>query len=138
LLSSLVPLVHRDPYGDDARSASRYPLPEFGMGKAVARSRAAWAKAQAAGRLFVRSRGVIPVPELDNRLCLVLERRCDPPEEEGLTNLWLAIDAETWLQTGSRLLNADGDLIGRYEFRDVQLNPPFDESSFKPAALRGP
>ena len=46
------------------------------------------------------------------------------------------IDAETGLQVGTRITNPDGQLVGEYYFRDVELNPHFPPDQFKPSALR--
>ena len=59
----------------------------------------------------------------------------DPPEEQGLTSLTLYFDVENWLQTGSVLRRADGELIAYYWFRDVEVNPHFAADQFKPAVL---
>jgi hypothetical protein len=124
-----------DPLGEQARESGRYPLTEFGLKKAIERTWKAWRAARSAGRLMVEYQGVRPLPEVGGRPCHVFLRTCDPPEEEGLTRLEVAIDAENWLQVSSKLTNAEGKRIGTYHFRDVQLNPAFDPQQFTRAAL---
>lgn len=141
------------PFGDQAKLASRYAITEAGPGSGADRTRRAWEAAQAAGRLNVEYLGTKSVPEVGGRVCHVLRRTCDPAETdpfvsadpapnpvavtgEAFRTVTLMIDAETWLQLGSELRRADGELVGAYFFRDVELNPPFGPDQFKPAALK--
>jgi hypothetical protein len=117
------------------REASRYPLNQTSLPQATERTWRAWRRAQAAGRLHVEYLGRRPLPEAGGRVCHVLRRHCDPPEEEGLVTLEIAIDAETWLQVYSRLTDGRGGLIGSYAFRDVEINPTFPPDQFTRAAL---
>jgi hypothetical protein len=132
-LASAIPgdqVFARDLHHPRVREASRYPLNETSLPQASERSWQAWKRAQEAGRLHVEYLGKRPVPEAGGRVCHVLRRRCDPPEEEGLTTLTVAIDAETWLQVYSHLINGRGGLIGSYAFRDIELNPTFPADQF--------
>lgn len=135
-LLSLVGPVSRRLDSPDVAAASRFGIREFGMGKGLERTLRAWTAARDAGRLSVEYRGVAALPELNGRPCHVLRRTVSPPEEQGLTELTLGIDAETGLMAYSRLL-AGTELIAEYAFRDVELNPAFAPDQFTPAALRG-
>jgi Protein of unknown function (DUF1571) len=115
-------------------SASRYPIRESSMMAGTARTWQAWGRMQRAGRLSVEYLGLQSVPEVGGRPCYVMVRTCDPPEEDGFSRVWVAIDAETWLQVASRLTH-DDRLIGYYYFRDVQLNPTFAPDEFTRAGL---
>jgi hypothetical protein len=54
---------------------------------------------------------------------------------DGVEDLTLYFDRDTLLQVGSVLRYRNGDLIGKYYFRDVQLNPDFPPWQFTPEAL---
>ena len=43
-------------------------------------------------------------------------------EDDGITELTIYVDKETWLQTGSVLKNKEGGLIAEYLFRDVEAS----------------
>jgi hypothetical protein len=131
----LVGVVARDPEGPDARAAGRYPLPGFGIKIGIQRILAAWQAARAKGELHVEYLGQRRVPEAGNRLCYVF-RRCPyaKPEEDGITDLTMFVDVESWLQVGT-ILKGDDGLIGEYYFRDVRLNPDFPAKTFTRQAL---
>ena len=128
--------VTRSPDSPEVREASRYSVHEFGIYKGTERTYLAWKSAKERGVLRTEYLGVREVPEAGGRPCHIVRRLCDPPEEEGLTEVTIAIDAETWLQVGS-VLKAKDELIGSYYFRDIKLNPAFDANQFKPEALKG-
>lgn len=46
-----------------------------------------------------------------------------------------SLDKETWLQTSSILKGKDGQLLGQFFFRQVQLNPVFPPDTFTRAAV---
>jgi Protein of unknown function (DUF1571) len=115
--------------GPLVRSSSRYAITDSHVLAASQRSWRAWSRARRLGRLHLDYQGVREVPEVGGRRCHVLVRTCDPPEEEGVITVWIAIDAETWQQVGTRL-TAGERLIGYYYFRDVELNPPFAADTF--------
>jgi hypothetical protein len=127
--------VERPPDDRQVRGSSRYSMKEFGLARGLQRIYRAWKAAQERGTLHVEYLGLQRIPEADNRLCHVVRRYCDPPEEEGLTDVTVAIDAETWLLVGSVLRAGDG-LIGSYYFRDIELNPSFPHNQFKPEILK--
>jgi hypothetical protein len=64
-----------------------------------------------------------------------LRRKCDPPAEDGFTEVVIYIDQDSWLQVGAGMTGPDG-LYGSYFFRDVELNPDFPKDEFTEAALR--
>ena len=49
---------------------------------------------------------------------------------EGFTELTIMIDAKRWLQVGTELRRANGELIGAYYFRDIELDPSFPKETF--------
>jgi len=134
--------------GSLARGASRYCIKDAGLYGAMLRSHTVWKKRQDDKELhwsFVERR---TVPEVGGRDCFVIERTCpspevDPfeiggepnlggkkPEEVGSVRVRLFIDVERWMQVGSELHRADGNLLGSYYFRDVNLNPTFADDTF--------
>jgi hypothetical protein len=124
-------IVERAPDGEDARQSGRYPLPEFGIKLGMERLLSSWVYHQARGDLRLEYLGVQEVPELGNRPCHVLHRHDYPgPEGDGITDLVVYFDQETWLQVGSVLRGEGGQLIASYHFRDVRLNPPFRPDTF--------
>src|SRR5262249_51116982 len=129
-------IVNLDPEGRLIADGGRYSIREFSMRQGTERTLRAWKAAKETGTLKVEYLGKKPVRELDNRVCYVLKRTCSPPEEEGLVAVEIAIDAETWLQTGSTLTDADGKLIGRYDFTSLKINPEFAENQFDRAMLK--
>src|SRR5207247_2232410 len=92
-----------DPQGSRAQESARYPITEFSMRQGTERTLGAWKAAKEKGILKVEYPGKKAVPELDNRVCYVVKRTCNPPEEEGLVTVEISIDAKTWLQIGSTL-----------------------------------
>lgn len=127
--------VLRDPDGRDAKLAGLVSIRDFGFRKATERTLTAWDAAQKVGRLNVEYRGIRQVPGAGDRTCHVLSRTCDPPEEDGLVTVEIAIDTQTWLQVGSVLSDSAGKLIAAYFFRDVDLNPGFDADQFDPVGV---
>jgi hypothetical protein len=132
----LVSTVSRDPEGSEAKESSRYPITDFGMKKGMLRAIAAWGAAQKEGSLKYRYGGKRKIAEAGDRLCHVLHRLdYRQPEEDGITDAVMYYDVETWLQVGSTLKGAEGQLIGDYWFRDIKLNPDFPADTFTRAAL---
>lgn len=130
-------IVQRDPEGEEARESGRYSLKDFGLRKALERVLRTWKAARDDGSLFVEFLGEQKVKAAGNRDCWVLKRsRYRKPESDGVLEVTVFIDKETWLQVGSIVKGKDGELIGAYYFRDIQLNPTFKDSQFKPAALQ--
>ena len=74
--------------------------------------------------------------EAGDRVCYTLRRDQYPkPEEDGVTELTIYIDKETYLQVGAVLKGEGGKLIASYYFRDIKLNPEFKADQFTRAAL---
>jgi hypothetical protein len=140
--------------GPMARGASRYCMKDAGLYGAMLRSHTVWKKRQDDKELHWRFVERRVVPEVGGRDCLVVERTCpspevDPfeiggepnlggktPEEVGSVRVRLFIDAERWLQVGSELHRADGNLLGSYYFRDINLNPTFADDTFTTEGLK--
>ena len=77
------------------------------------------------------------IKEAGDRSCWILKRTgYRKPEEDGIAQLTLYVDKESWLQVGSILKGSEGQLIGEYFFRDIQLNPQFKPDPFTPDALK--
>lgn len=129
--------VQLDPEGYFAGLESRYPITKFGFRAATERTLKVWQEKQQAGELRVEYRGVQKLPELGERECYVLHRYTNSPEEDGLRQVTVYLDTQTWLQVGSRLVDGDGQLIGEYFFRDVRLNPTFPPEQFSEKQLDG-
>lgn len=129
-------VVRRDPNGPEARQAGRYSLAHFGIEQGTQRIVGHWQAARQRGRFHADYQGTAPVPQLGGRPCFRFFRSSDLPEEDGVVELTLFVDRDTWLQTGSILKGKDGSLIAQYFFRDVELNPPFPEGQFTAAALK--
>jgi hypothetical protein len=119
----------------DAKASSRYPPDEFGIYRGTARVFEAWSVAKARGALRTEYLGLVPVPELDGKPCHTIRRTCLAPEEDGLTQVTIQFDPETLLQVGAVLM-AENDLIGRYHFADVKLNPKFEKDQFSAERLK--
>ena len=135
-LGSLAGIVKRDPEGSDAKKSGRYSLKEFGLKNATLRALASWKAAKAEDALHVELVGEEKVKQCDGRTCWVLKRsKYVKPENDGIVETTLYVDKETWLQVGSVVRGAGGKLIGEYYFRDIQLNPKFDDETFERKAL---
>lgn len=134
---SVAGIVTRDPNGSDAKKGGRYPLTEFGIKIGTQRTLASWKRAREANALHVEYLGVKEVKEAGNRPCWVLRRSDYPkPEDDGITQLTLYVDKESWLQVGSILKGEEDRLIGEYFFRDIKLNPDFPAGTFSRDALK--
>jgi len=129
-------LVSRAIKGAEAMQNSRFPISQFGIAKGAQSTLASMHRAQARGALHIRYDGVYKVPQLGDRTCFKLVRTpYTPHEDDDLNELTVYIDTETWLQVGSVLKNGRDELIAEYWFRDVELNPEFDEDQFTRKAL---
>jgi hypothetical protein len=130
-------IVQRDPEGEEARQSGRYTVKQFGIKKGMERTLASWKAAQAKDELHVECLGDVRVKEAGNRLCLGLHRTdYARPEEDGVTELTVYYDKETWLQVGSVIKGEEGKVIGTYYFRDIHLNPDFKPDQFSREGLR--
>jgi len=136
-LLSVVGVVARHPYSDDARQNGRYWLPEFGIRYGTERVLASWVAASKRNALHVQYLGIRPIAELDNRTCFVLRRTgYEWPEVDGITDLVLYVDVQNWLQTGTVLRGEKGELIAEYFFRDLRINPYFAPEQFSKDGLK--
>jgi hypothetical protein len=127
----------RDVKSADAMKTSRFPITEFGLKKGVVAALVPWKKAKKRGDLKVVYGGVKRLPELNKRPCWELKRVGYPrPEDDGVTEATFYFDTENWLMIGTILRGEEGQLIAKYFFRDVELNPEFDEDTFTRKALR--
>ena len=83
--------------------------------------------------------GIERPKEVGNRLCYKFVRTpYDPPEglaKENLNELTIYIDMQTMMQVGSVLKDMEGKLIAEYFFREIELNPTFDEKQFTMDAI---
>lgn len=121
---------------DDARGSTRYMITEFGIRCGTERTYKTWKSLKDRGvKLNIEYLGMRHVDEVGGRECHVVKRYCDPPEEEGLTEITLYIDAETKMQVGS-ILKAGDELIGEYFFKDIVINPTFDANLFRAETLK--
>jgi hypothetical protein len=128
--------VKRPVDGPEAKASSRYLITEFGVRCGTERTYKAWKALQDRGvTLQVEYLGIQNVKEAGGRDCHVVRRHCNPPEEEGLTEITIYVDVETWFQVGS-VLKQNDDLIGSYWFTDIVKNPDFDDKQFKPETLK--
>jgi hypothetical protein len=138
-----------------ARDASRYCIKDAGLYRSMLRTYAAWQKRKDAGELKAAYLGKRAVPETGGRECYEVKRSCvrpevdafaldeQPPadpkivERDGFSEVTVLIDAERRLQIGTILRRADGELVGEYYFRNVELaTGEFPPDTFTTAALR--
>jgi hypothetical protein len=129
-------IFSKDVDSADAKKTGRYTLDQFGIYLGTERIVHTMRKAKERGELHVTYEDLYRVPELGDRVCYKLVRTpYDRPEEDDLNELTIYIDRETWLQTGSVLKDAKGNLIAEYFFRDVKINPEFKKNQFTRAGL---
>jgi hypothetical protein len=128
-------VVARDADSPDARKSGRYTLKEFGTRKAMERSLLAFKTAQEDGTLQVEYLGIKKVPEAGDRPCFTLRRILKKAEPDGVKEVMLHIDTETWQQVGNVLKDEQGVLVGAYYFRDFKFNPDLRKEDFQRQAL---
>jgi hypothetical protein len=134
---SVAGIVERDPEGDQAKKSGRYPLTEFGIKIGSLRTLAAWEAARKNGTLKIEYDGIKKIKEVGDHECYVLKRpQYAKPEDGGIMSATFYFDKETWLQVGSTLKNAEGELIAEYWFTDIKLNPEFKPDTFTRKALK--
>ncbi len=137
-----------------ARGQSRYCVRDAGVYRGMLRTYDAWKHRKEAGTLKTAYLGKKPIPELDGRVCYVVERSCDSPEvdafelggkpeddahtiaRDGFNRVRVMIDAQTWMQVGTELYRPDGKLQAAYYFRDPDTNPKFAADAFTTAGLK--
>jgi hypothetical protein len=137
-LRAIAGIVERDLNSPDALETNRYMMDEFGLQLAGQRTRDSWEAAKKDGALHVKFLGEKKVKELGDRVCWVLRRTrfLKPEERDGVMELTIYVDKETWMQTGALLKDRDGRILGEYWFRDVDLNPKFDDDTFTRKSLK--
>jgi outer membrane lipoprotein-sorting protein len=130
------PIVTRPIDAPDAKATSRFPITEFGIKAGMISTIRAMKAAEAKGTLHVKYEGIEALEKVGNRPCYKLVRTpYDPPEEDNIMKLTIWIDVDTLMQVGSDLIDVEGNLIAEYYFRDIELNPKFDEKQFTRGAL---
>jgi hypothetical protein len=133
---TFLPIQERNVDDADAKKSGRYTIDQFGMHLGTKRTVAGMQAAQARGELHLTYHGLVKVEKAGDRICHKFVRTPYVPlEEEGVNELTLYVDQETWLQVGSVLKDAKGQLIAEYFFRDVQINPEFGPDTFTRKAL---
>lgn len=142
-----------DPRSSLTRMSARYTIEGFGLVQSMKRTHRAWAEAKAAGRLKYEFVGRKAVDELGGRECFVLKRVCpadeidayasgeseevtDKNRADSFRTVTLYLDCQSWLQVGTELHRADGELAGSYFFREVELNPAFEKGTFTVNGLK--
>jgi hypothetical protein len=133
-----------------AATASRYTIVDSSLVHAMYRSFLKNTDAKARGTLRFECLGVKEVPETGGRSCVILRRYCTPDEVDNFSlddrtvrdpaadpahaihEVTVYIDVDRWLQIGSVLKRADGEVVGSYFFRNVELNPSFPGKTFTP------
>lgn len=148
------PRIEASITGDDARKASRYCIRDAGLYHVTLRTYDVWKQRKIEGRLATEYLGRKPVSEAGGVECFIVKRLCKTPEidpfelggsadmspesiaREGFSELTVMIDAKRWLQVGTVARRANGDLIGSYYFKDVELNPEFASDTFTKDGLK--
>ncbi len=131
------PILTRPLDAADVQATSRFGINRFGIYTGQKDTLDAIQKAEKAGTLHLKYHGIETVEKAGNRLCYKLVRSpYEPPEEmEDLNELTIYIDRATLFQVGSILRDAKGEFVAEYFFRDIELNPKFDEKQFTRKAL---
>jgi hypothetical protein len=133
----LIPFVKRDPEGKEALQSSRYTIKGFGLEQGMLLTWNSWKNAQKEGELHIDYLGVVNVKEAGDRPCYKVRRTgYKQPEDDGITELTIYVDKETWLQVGSELKGKENQWIAKYYFRDIRINPEVKDEMFKAEALR--
>jgi hypothetical protein len=136
-LLSIAGLQTIDPTDKRALRRSRMPITEFGIKLGTQSAMKAWKAAKKRGDLKVVYGGLKRPAELGKRECWEVKRvGYLKPEDDGITEVTFYFDTENWLQIGSILKGEDDKLIAYYYFRDLRLNPDFDEGTFTTDALK--
>jgi hypothetical protein len=128
-------VVALDPEGPQAHHSGRYTIKQFGLRETLERTLHDWKAAREEGALHAEYAGTQKVAPAGDRPCYTLVRTLPEPDEEGVTEVTVYIDEETWFQVGTVLRGQGGNLLGTYTYRDIHLNPEFGPDQFTPAAL---
>jgi hypothetical protein len=135
LAGKLVKVVSLDPEGSDARNAGRYSVKEVGLRESLAQTLKDWKAAKDKGILRVKYLGIRKVVEAGNRECYTLQRKSEPGEDDGILEVTVYIDKETWQPVRTVLKGHDNSLLGDYRFSDIRINAPLKSNQFEPSAL---
>jgi hypothetical protein len=120
----------------DVVDSGRFSITEFGLRKGMQSTLADWKAARQRSALHIEYLGIHKVLEAGDRPCYKLRRtRYEKPEYDGITEMTVYIDRDSWLQVGS-VLRGEGDiLIADYFFSNIRLNPSFAPNQFERSAL---
>lgn len=131
------PILSRPLNAADVKSTSRFGIDSFGIYLGQKATYDAIVEAKKGGVLFLNYKGIEPCEKAGNRLCYKFVRTpYEPPDPaEGLNDLAFYIDRATLMQVGSVLTDDKGKFIAEYFFRDIEVNPTFDEKQFTRKAL---
>ncbi|MFN4260684.1 MAG: DUF1571 domain-containing protein [Gemmataceae bacterium] len=128
-------VVAKDPDSPEAQQSGRYTIKDFGLQKGALRTLNSWKYDRETHGLTVRYLGIQRLQEVGDRPCFVFRGDFQNPVRDDITVATIYFDVETWLQIGTVLQRRDGQLVGAYYFRDIRLNPDFDDQQFTAAAL---
>jgi hypothetical protein len=138
---------------DSAKNASRYCIRDAGPYRGMLRTYEVWKERKAEGTLITEYLGRKPIEKAGGAECHIVKRVCRSPEVDafelggtpdmspkkvaqvGFNELTIMIDTKLWLQVGTELRRANGDLIGAYYFRDIDLKPSFPAETFNKDGL---
>ena len=135
--TSLTKVLHKPLNDSMVKSSSRYGIDKFGIKYGLLRVIDTWSKRQAEGTLFVKFKGIVEVPELDNQKCYVIHRdRFTQPEEDDIFDVVLYFDVKNLMQVGSVLHNKKKELVAYYFWKDLEINPDYPENYFTEALLK--
>jgi hypothetical protein len=135
LAGTFAPLVQRDPEGQEALATGRYSIRQFGLREALERTLHDWKQAREKGTQRLAYAGISKPAQAGGRECYTLRSTALKPDSEEAQQSTVHIDRETWLQVGTILRGAQGELIGSYVYRDIELNPHLDPEQFQREAL---
>jgi hypothetical protein len=135
LAGRLAPVVAIDTGGSEAKDAGRYSIKEVGLQEGLARTFRDWKLARDMGTLRVEYLGVRKVVEAGNRDCYTMRRKCEVGENQGILEVTIYIDKETWRQVRTVLKGEDNMLLGDYVYRDIRINPQFKPNQFQRSAV---
>lgn len=127
-------VISRDVDGAEARQSGRYTVKDAGLQQGTRRTVRDWIARRHIAPLQVEYLGVRQVLEADGRWCYTLRRTCPEPEFDGLNEVTIYIDRDTWLQVGS-VVRGPAGLIGSYYYTGLQLNVDFPPEQFQRSAL---
>jgi hypothetical protein len=129
--------LDKAPDGAEARTYSRYAMNTFGLRQTMQRTLDSWKEAQAENTLGIEYLGQEVVQEVGGRKCykFLRPRYARPEGDDGVSKLIIFIDCETLFQVGSIVFGRDGEKLGFYYFRDIELNPAYPPEQFTSAAL---